>query len=388
MTAERTKVYFDAVQRFREQADRAHKAGDFPSAAHNLLEASRNLLLLAQETSGGIQEQQLQKARELRDLAIAVGKKKPRTAASDTGGRKKREVESGREPIEGEDASPWLLQKRPGVRLSDVAGLDEVKAVLREKVLDPFLRPEVYRRYRADHGAGVLLYGPPGNGKTFIAKAIAGELDVPFFSADPSQIKDKYVGETAKNLRRLFEEAMSHERSVLFLDEVEALLGRRGNRKVDSVTQFLSLTDGLGTNDSCLLLLCATNKPWALDEAVIRRGRVGTHVYVGLPDAAARSAILRIQLEGVPVDGAVNLDQIGASTSGYSGADMTGICEVAKQRAVNREIASGQEDCITLADLEAALKKVRPGTSDKQLQEFKQWRDRQAGPDWDSDDDD
>ena len=387
MTTDRTQVYFEAVKRFREQADRAHKAGDYPAASYNLLEASRSLLLLAQDTSGEIQAQQLKKARELRDLAIAVGKKKAPSTPGRVADKRERIAVSGQGAPEVEEPSPWLLRERPDVRLSDVAGLDEVKSVLREKVLEPFLRPEVYRRYRADHGAGVLLYGPPGNGKTYIAKAIAGELDVPFFSADPSQIKDKYVGETAKNLRRLFEEAMSHERSVLFLDEVEALLGKRGNRKVDSVTQFLSLTDGLGTKDNCLLLLCATNKPWALDAAVIRRGRVGTHVYVGLPDVEARHAIMRIQFQGVPVAPDVDLQRFADAAIGYSGADMRSICDVAKQRAVNREIASGQEDHIGADDLDVALRKVKPGTTQEQLREFEEWRDQGGGPEGGDDED-
>jgi len=143
-----------------------------------------------------------------------------------------------------------------------VAGLDDVKAALRDDVINVMSHPEIYERFKVEGGGGVLMYGPPGNGKTFVAKAVAGELDAAFFAVDASQIKNKYVGETEKNMRRLFEEARQHERAVVFLDEVDALLQKRGNQKVNAVTQFLILADGIAeTGDCTLLLLGATNKP-------------------------------------------------------------------------------------------------------------------------------
>ena len=145
-----------------------------------------------------------------------------------------------------------------------------------------------YERFRVRPGGGVLMYGPPGNGKTYIARAIAGELEAAFIAVDLAAVKSKYVGDTAKNLRSIFDEALRHDSAVIFLDEVDALLSRRGNRRVDSVPQFLMLTDGLVKTERCLLLLGATNQPWTLDDAVLRPGRLGIHLYVGPPDAKAR----------------------------------------------------------------------------------------------------
>ena len=166
------------------------------------------------------------------------------------------------------------------------------------KSFEPFLHPELFERFKVKIGGGMLMYGPPGNGKTYIAKAVAGELDAAFFNVNASQIKDKYVGETEKNLQRLFDEARQHDKAVIFLDEVDHLLARRGNRKIGTVAQFLALTDGLVKNNNCMLVLAATNKPWVLDEAVVRPGRLGTHIYVGPPDDEGAGGHCRSEYEG------------------------------------------------------------------------------------------
>ena len=192
-------------------------------------------------------------------------------------------------------------------KLSDVAGLEDVKTELHEKVIEPFIHPELFERFHLSNSGGALLYGPPGNGKTFVARAVAGELDAKFFPLNPADIKSKWVGETEKNLQRVFDEARQHEKSVIFIDEVDALLAARGNRKIGAVTQFLQLSDGLIRTKNFPFLLSATNKPWMLDEAVIRPGRLGTHIYVGPPDPKARVAILALNLKGVPTAEDVSL---------------------------------------------------------------------------------
>jgi SpoVK/Ycf46/Vps4 family AAA+-type ATPase len=274
----------------------------------------------------------------------------------------------------------WVLQEKPTAKLVDVAGLEEVKETLKAKVLLPFQKPEVFERFKAKAGAGVLMYGPPGNGKTFVAKAIAGELDAAFFPVNASQIKDKYVGESEKNMQRLFDEARKHERAVIFIDEAEHLLGRRGNRKIGVVTQFLMLADGLVENKNCLLLLAATNKPCMLDEAVVRPGRLGTHIYVGPPDAKAREAIVAYNLRGVPVGGEVAISDIAARTESYSGADLAEVCDAAKMLAVKRQLSSGSSEQITPADFTAALERVKPSVTEAHVQEFIQWQATKGKP--------
>ena len=212
-----------------------------------------------------------------------------------------------------------------------MAGLDEVKQELREKVIEPFLHPELFERFKVKIGGGILMYGPPGNGKTYIAKAVAGELDAAFFNVNASQIKDKYVGETEKNLQRLFDEARQHDKAVIFLDEVDHLLAKRGNRKIGTVAQFLALTDGLVKNNNCMLVLAATNKPWVLDEAVVRPGRLGTHIYVGPPDEKAREAIVALNMKDVPAADNVSFAEIATKAERYSGADIAELCDRAKR---------------------------------------------------------
>lgn len=273
-------------------------------------------------------------------------------------------------------------------KLSDVAGLDDVKTELQEKVIQPFVRPELFDRFKLKRGGAILLIGPPGCGKTHVARAIAGEVDAKFFPVNPAEIKSKWVGDTEKNWQRLFDEAKRHPRSVIFLDEVDALLSARGNRKIGSVTQFLQLSDGLIQTKNCLLLLAATNKPWMLDEAVTRHGRFGTHIYVGPPDPKAREAILALNFKGVPTAEDVSLAEIAGGTEGYTGADIAEACDRAKRAAKNRQIGSGKDEVVTKGDFAEALGKIRPSVSSAQLKQFEDWRrNRQRLSEVDGDDD-
>lgn len=273
-------------------------------------------------------------------------------------------------------------------KLSNVAGLEDVKTELREKVIQPFQRPELFKRFKLTNGGGILLYGPPGCGKTFVARAIAGEVDAKFFPVNPAEIKSKWLGDTEKNLQRLFDEAKRHPRSVIFLDEADALLGARGNRKISVVTQFLSLSDGLIKTLNCMLWLGATNKPWVLDEAALRPGRFGNLIYVAPPDLKAREAILALNLNEVPTAEDVGLAEIASGTKGYTGADLTALCEHAKRAAKNRQIGSGKDEVLTKGDFAEALGKIRPSVSSAQLKQFEDWRrNRQGLPEIDDDED-
>jgi SpoVK/Ycf46/Vps4 family AAA+-type ATPase len=258
--------------------------------------------------------------------------------------------------------------------------LYDVKRQLQEKVIEPFLQPELYERFKVKVGGGILMYGPPGNGKTFIAKAIAGELDAAFFNVNASQIKDKYVGETEKNVQKLFDEARQHERAVIFLDEIDALLSKRGNRKIGSVAQFLPVMDGLVKNTNCLLVLGATNKPWVLDEAVMRPGRMGTHIYVGPPDQPARESILAYTLKGVPVSEEMAIAEVANQTNGYSGADIAELCDRAKHAALRRQFTDGKEAVVTSEDFKEAITQVKPSVTAKMLNEYEKWRDAGTAP--------
>jgi len=362
--------YSDKKQEHEAAAEKALAKKNYSRAFFHTAKAAEFGLMLAEQSEGKIAKRYVEDAFELIDIATEL---KAKAQAQDKEKVSQTLKEGGAE--EEQAPSAWELREKPDMKLDDVVGLDEVKEILREDVILPFQRPEVYERFRQEAGAGVLMYGPPGNGKTFIARAIAGELDAAFFPVDCAQIKDKYVGETEKNMKRLFQEAQSHERAVLFFDEVEALLSKRGNRKINTVTQFLALTDGVVKSENCTLLLAATNKPWQLDEAALRPGRLGTRIYVGLPDAKAREAIFAYNMKGVPVAKDVSFAAIAEKTEGYSGADVVEICKHAKKKAIRRQLESDRDEEITVDDFEAALDKVKASVAKDNLVNFEKWRD-------------
>jgi SpoVK/Ycf46/Vps4 family AAA+-type ATPase len=365
----------DKKREHEAAAEKSLVEKDYAKAFFHTAKAAEFGLALAEQSEGKIAERYVEDAFDLIDIASKL-KVKAQNQAPVAARRVVKEAS-------GEEDSPktqWELKAKPTEKLDDVAGLDDVKQELREKVIEPFLHPELFERFKVKIGGGILMYGPPGNGKTYIAKAVAGELDAAFFNVNASQIKDKYVGETEKNLQRLFDEARQHDKSVIFLDEVDHLLARRGNRKIGTVAQFLALTDGLVKNNNCMLVLAATNKPWVLDEAVIRPGRLGTHIYVGPPDDKAREAIIAHNMKEVPVAGDVAFADIATKTEGYSGADIAELCDRAKRFALTRQLASGSEQNVGSEDFAAAMVKVRPSVSPELLKEFESWRDARLAP--------
>lgn len=353
-------------------AEKALSHKDYAKAFFHTAKAADFGFNLAEQSEGKLAKAYLKDANELLEIAAKLknkAKKQDKEAP-------KKEIEAHvDDPGDKPPASQWELQEKPEIKLDDVAGLDEVKQTLREDVINVFAHAAVYERFKVEGGGGVLMYGPPGNGKTFIAKAVAGELDAAFFPVDASQIKDKYVGETEKNMRRLFEEAAQHERAVIFLDEIDALLTRRGNQKVNAVTQFLVLADGIVKSKNCLLLLGATNKPWSIDPAALRPGRLGKQIYVGLPNKTAREAITHYCLKEVPVEEDFDYETIADKTEGYSGADMAEICSRAKKAAINRQIESEQDEFVTMADFDRSLQGVTPSVRPESLKEYEQWWD-------------
>lgn len=365
----------DKKREHETAAEKALVEKDYAKAFFHTAKAAEFGFALAEQSEGKIAQSYVDDAFELLGLAEELKAKAAKQAPTP-------KHPSVKESAGDEDTaqSQWQLKDKPTEKLADVAGLDDVKQELRDKVIEPFLHPEAYEKFKVKIGGGILMYGPPGNGKTFIAKAIAGELDAAFFNVNASAIKDKYVGETEKNIKKLFDEARGHERAVIFLDEMDALLSKRGNRKVATVNEFLAQLDGLVKNTNCLLVLGATNKPWVLDEAVIRPGRMGTHIYVGPPDAPARKAMLAYNLKGVPVAADLDFDEVVKQTDSYSGADLAEICDRAKRAALKRQLGGEAEAVVGAQDFKDALALVRPSVTAAMMKDFEAWRDKRTGP--------
>ena len=248
------------------------------------------------------------------------------------------------------------------VRLADVGGMAEVKKRLEAAFLAPMRNPELSRLYGKSLKGGLLLYGPPGCGKTFLARAIAGELGAAFFSVTLADVLDMYIGQSERNLSEIFATARRHAPCVLFLDEVDALGQRRSQLRSNSmrgtVNQLLAELDGVGAQNDGVFVLAATNAPWDVDVALRRPGRLDRTVLVLPPDRSARESILRHHLKGRPV---ASIDLAAAKrTEGYSGADLAHVCETAAERALLDSAVTGTVRMIEMRDIEAALGEVRP----------------------------
>jgi len=249
------------------------------------------------------------------------------------------------------------------VTFKDVGGHDAVKKQIDRRIIAPFRKPALFARFRRKAGGGVLLYGPPGCGKTLLARATAGECQARFINVPVTDVLDKYIGEPERKLAAIFEDARRETPSVLFFDEIEALAGKRGHasssHEMAVVSTFLAELDGFAQNNEGVLILAATNMPWSVDPAFRRSGRFDRLLFVPPPDREARALILRLQLDGRPGADALDLKAIAAKTSGFSGADIQNLVDTAADFAIEESIDAGDEVPITMSHFTEALEEVK-----------------------------
>jgi SpoVK/Ycf46/Vps4 family AAA+-type ATPase len=258
-----------------------------------------------------------------------------------------------------------ILDARPALRLSDVGGMADVKKRLENSFLLPLRNPEMSKLYGKSLRGGLLLYGPPGCGKTFIARAIAGELGAKFFTISIADILDPYLGKSEQNVHDIFQHARRQAPCVLFIDEVDAL-GQRRTAMTSSllrgvVNQMLMELDGVSQDNEGVYVLAATNQPWDVDPALRRPGRLDRTILVVPPDEEARAEIFRHHLEGRPVEN-VQLKSLAKASKGLSGADIAYVCELASELALESSIAAGSARMIGMPDLLTALEDVPAST--------------------------
>ena len=250
------------------------------------------------------------------------------------------------------------------VKLADVAGMEDVKARLEISLLGPIRNPELMRAYKVSARGGLLLYGPPGCGKTFLAKAVSGEIDANFYPVGISDVLQQWLGNSERAVHEIFEVARRNAPCVLFIDEVDALGMRRANMRGDSglrtvVNALLAEMDPATSDNTDVYVLGATNAPWDVDPALRRPGRFDRVIFVGLPDSEARAEIVRVHLRERPVAG-IDPKSIAARTDGFTGADLAHICDTATQLAMADSARSGQVRPISMDDINAAMDQVRP----------------------------
>ena len=257
------------------------------------------------------------------------------------------------------------LEKQAQITFASVGGLDEVKKTIHRLIILPLMRPDLYQRYAKKTGGGVLLYGPPGCGKTLLARATAGECQLPFLNVRIEDILDPYMGISERNLHEAFAQARANAPCVMFFDELDALAYAR--RKQGSgaartvVDQLLQELDAIGAENQSLLIMAATNAPWDIDDALLRPGRFDRRVFVPPPDEKARAHILKLFLQSVPTKG-IDMQQLARSMPLYSGADVRAVVDQAVDLIIDEALGNQTEPPLTMRQLETARSRVRAST--------------------------
>ena len=251
------------------------------------------------------------------------------------------------------------------VHFSDVAGADEAKQEL-EEVVEFLKHPKKYNELGAKIPKGVLLFGPPGTGKTLLAKAVAGEAGVPFFSISGSDFVEMFVGVGASRVRDLFDQAKKHAPCIVFIDEIDAVGRQRGaglggghDEREQTLNQMLVEMDGFAANEG-IIIIAATNRPDILDPALLRPGRFDRQIVVDRPDVKGRLAILKVHIKGKPVDKNVDLEVLARRTPGFTGADLSNLVNEAALLAARRN-----KKCIFMSELEDSIERVMAGPERK-----------------------
>jgi transitional endoplasmic reticulum ATPase len=255
--------------------------------------------------------------------------------------------------------------ERPKITFADVGGMETVKDEVRMKLIHPLAHPELYAAYGKTVGGGILLYGPPGCGKTHLARATAGEVRASFLAVGINEVLNLWIGESERNLHAMFDNARNNRPCVLFFDEVDALAMNRADLKHGGarqlINQFLAEMDGVNASNDGVLILAATNAPWHLDPAFRRPGRFDRLVFVPPPDAEARAAILRVLCRGKPLD-APDYELLARKTDGFSGADLKAVVDQAVEQKLRVALVDGIPRPLSTRDLVSAAAGIRPST--------------------------
>ncbi len=270
------------------------------------------------------------------------------------------------DPFDEVDSALSLeFEQKTDIDFNHVGGMEEVKEDIRMKILYPMENKELFEAYGKKAGGGVLLYGPPGCGKTLISKATAGEINAKFFSIGLHQILDMWIGKSEQKLHEVFELARRNAPAVLFFDEIDALAADRKDMRTSAgrtlINQFLAELDGDSSDNDGVLVLGATNAPWHLDSAFLRPGRFDRLIFVPPPDEPARTEIVKIMAEGKPVSG-LDPKALAKRVKDFSGADIKAVFDQAVEASLSEAMKTGKIVPVSQRQLARSAKNVKPST--------------------------
>ena len=361
------EILDDTITRLRKvhkQAKRDYESGDVGKASSRYMKCAKMARQISKmSTKSADKKEYLQKAEKFEKMASGL---KEGNIKIFTDGVKPAEPQpqtqggNGRDDDISDKVKELILAEKPNINFKDIAGLEEVKECIKETIVYPFKNPEDYDYYDVPTGGGILLYGPPGCGKTMMAAAAASECDAVFISIKISDIKDKYVGESEKKIKEVFNLAREHERAIIFFDEMDAIASDRSDsgtgHEKSLVNELLAQMDGVDTKGANkYLILAATNLPWTIDTALRRAGRFDNSIFIPEPDLVARKKLFEINLKNKPVSKNVNLDELAKRTAGFASAEISQICKDAARIPLREAIKKNSRREISKADFEQVI---------------------------------
>ena len=398
---------FNAAIKLANEAIELDKQKQFDVAADKYLQATETLNEFAKFCKNTklkklAQEKALQYFKRA-DMLTQLRNKKLKVPSGRTPNKGKKKDKNGEESEEEETEMSddekelrktiegTIITERPTITWGDVAGMDVPKQAIREAVVLPMSHPELFKGARKPW-RGILLFGPPGCGKTLIAKAAANECKVQFFAADSASLVSKWLGESEKLLKTLFKVARLDAPSLIFMDEVDSIAGKRGGgnegggeRRIK--TQFLQEMQGVkSTHGKLVTLMGATNLPWDIDSAVLRRFE--KKIYCGLPTVEGRTKIFELCTKEVEMDETVDFVELGGIAEGYSGSDIATVCREVVMLPVRELDVSGKLESSnndfnlrknTREDFINVLKNIKPVVSDSEIEKFQKWKNEFGG---------
>ena len=398
------------AKQIASQAIALDRAKNYREATANYIKAAEILVECTKYTKNvNMKQMWSNKATEYLDRAEELknmGKKKVRLRSSisnkpsedqkegDEQENEDREEELTEEELELEKmVMGTVLIEKPDITWDDIAGLPDPKQALREAIVLPLKRPELFTGARTPW-SGILLFGPPGCGKTMLAKAAANEINCTFFVADSASIMSKWLGESEKLVRALFDVARRKAPSIVFFDEIDSIAGTRGGPaegggerrlKTQLLQEIQGIKGGGSESKKLLTVMAATNRPWDLDTAFLRRFE--RKIYSPLPDIESREAIFSYHTRGIEKEKSVIFRELAELTEGYSGSDIAIVCREVIMRPIRELDKLGslegnsevQVRPINRDDFDQALRKIRPTVSDEEIQHFEDWREEFGG---------